>query len=65
MLAASLSRQTFEKAIEVKENEVMPVASPIGYPAAKRSIRESLMRKGLKAERKMVCPADSHLKIPD
>ena len=53
MLAASLSRQTFEKAMDVKENEVMPVASPIGYPAAKRSIRESLMRKGLKADERI------------
>ena len=53
MLAASLSRQTFEKAMDVKENEVMPVASPIGYPAVKRSIRESLMRKGLKADERI------------
>ena len=50
MLAASLNREAFEKALDVKENEVMPVASPVGYPAAKRSIRESLMRKGLKAD---------------
>lgn len=53
MLAASLSRAAFEKAMEVKEGEVMPVASPIGYPAPKKSVREGLMRKGLKAnERK-------------
>lgn len=50
MLAASLSRTAFEKAMEVKDGEVMPVASPLGYPAEKRSIRESLMRKGLKAD---------------
>lgn len=50
MLAASLSRAAFEKAMEVKEGEVMPVASPVGYPAEKQSIRESLMRKGLKAD---------------
>jgi hypothetical protein len=50
MLAASLSRAAFEKAMAVKEGEVMPVASPVGYPADKRSIRESLMRKGLKAD---------------
>ena len=50
MLAASLSRAAFEKAMEVKDGEVMPVESPVGYPAERRSIRESLMRKGLKAD---------------
>lgn len=50
MLAASLNRSAFEKAMDVKENEVLPVASPVGYPAGKRSLRETLMRKGLKAD---------------
>lgn len=50
MLAASLSRAAFERAMEVKDGEVMPVASPVGYPAEKKSIRESLMRKGLRAD---------------
>lgn len=53
ILAASLSRAAFEKAMEVKEGEVMPVASPVGYPAGKRSIRDSLMRKGLKADERL------------
>ena len=50
MLVASLSRAAFEKAMAVKGGAVMPVASPVGYPAEKKSIRESLMRKGLKAD---------------
>ena len=50
MLAASLNRPAFETAMEVKSGEVMPVASPVGYPAEKKSIREGLMRKGLKAD---------------
>ena len=50
MLAATLSRTAFERAMKVKEGEVMPVASPVGYPAEKKSIREGLMRKGLKAD---------------
>jgi len=50
MLAASLNRAAFEKAMDVQENEVLPMASPVGYPAEKKSIRESLMRKGLKAD---------------
>ncbi len=50
MLAASLNRSAFEKAMNVQADEVMPVASPVGYPANKKSIRESLMRKSLKAD---------------
>lgn len=50
MLAASLNRTAFEKAIEVGADEVMPVASPLGYPAEKKSMREKLMRKGIKAD---------------
>lgn len=50
MLAASLNRSAFEKAMDVRAGEVMPVASPVGYPEDKMSIRENLMRKGLKAD---------------
>ncbi len=50
MLAATLSRDAFEKAMDVGENEVLPVASPIGYPAQKQSAREKLMRKGIGAD---------------
>ena len=46
----TLSRSTFEKAMQVKDNEVMPAVTPIGHPAPKRSIRETLMRKGIKAD---------------
>lgn len=53
MLASTLSRDTFEKAMEIGEGEVMPVASPIGYPAKKRSVRETLMRKGIKADERI------------
>lgn len=50
ILAATISRKTFEQAMEVQDGEVMPVASPLGYAAPKRSIRENLMRKGLGAD---------------
>lgn len=53
MLAASLNRSAFEKAIEVGADEVMPVASPLGYPAEKKSMRERLMRKGIKADERL------------
>lgn len=53
MLAATLSRNTFEEAMDVKESEVMPVASPVGYAANKQSVREKLMRKGIKADERL------------
>ncbi len=53
MLAASLSRSAFEKAMNVQVGEVLPTASPVGYPAKKMSIREGLMRKGLKADHRI------------
>ena len=53
MLAASLNRSAFEKAINVGADEVMPVASPLGYPAEKKSMREKLMRKGIKADERL------------
>lgn len=49
-LAGTLDRNSFEKAIELKEDEVMPAVSPIGYAAKKRSVRETLMRKGIKSD---------------
>lgn len=53
MLAASLNRKAFEAAMEVGAGEVMPVASPVGYPAAKRSMRESMMRKAIKSDERL------------
>lgn len=50
ILAATLKRSSFEKALDLNEDEVMPTASPIGYPAQKQSLRESLMRKSLNAD---------------
>lgn len=53
MLAASLNRKAFERAMGVGPNEVMPVASPVGYPAAKRSMRESMMRKAIRSDERL------------
>jgi hypothetical protein len=39
--------------MDVQSDEVLPAASPIGYPAEKKSIRESLMRKALKADERL------------
>lgn len=53
ILAGTLNRSAFEKAMEVSGDEVMPAASPVGYPAPKRSVRETLMRKGVKADERI------------
>ena len=39
--------------MNVQADEVLPAASPVGYPAEKRSIRETLMRKGLKSDERI------------
>ena len=49
-LAATIDRKAFEKAIQLKEDEVMPAVTPLGYAAEKRSIRETMMRKGMKSD---------------
>lgn len=52
-LAATIDRKAFEKAVYLKEDEVMPAVTPIGYAADKRSIRESMMRKGMKSDSRL------------
>lgn len=49
-LAATIDRPAFERAMEIKDGEVMPAVTPLGYPAAKKSVRESMMRKAIKAD---------------
>lgn len=53
MLGGTFNRSNFEKAMDIKESEVMAVATPIGYPADKMSVREKLMRKGIKADERV------------
>lgn len=52
ILAASLKRGKFEEAMDLQQDEIMPAASPIGYPASKLSVRESMMRKALGADKR-------------
>ena len=49
-IGGTMDRGAFEKAMELAEDEVMPCVSPLGYPAAKMSLRERMMRKGIKAD---------------
>ena len=52
-IAGTMDRQAFEKAMEVEEGEVMPCISPLGYAAKKMSLRETLMRKAIKADTRL------------
>lgn len=49
-IAGTMNRDAFEKALGLTGDEVMPCVSPLGYPAKKMSVREALMRKGVKAD---------------
>lgn len=53
MLGGTFNRKAFEKAMELADSEVMPLASPLGYPAKKRSVREKLMRGAIKADERL------------
>lgn len=53
MMAATFSRKTAEKAVELGDNEVLPAVSPIGYPAEKRSVRDAMIRKAVKADKRL------------
>ena len=49
-IAGTMDRGAFEKAMDLADGEVMPCVSPLGYPAGKMSLRESVMRRGVKAD---------------
>ena len=49
-IAGTMDRPAFERAMALAPGEIMPCVSPVGYPAPKMSLRESLMRKGVKAD---------------
>lgn len=49
-IGGTMDREAFEKAMELESNQVMPCVTPIGYPAKKMSLRETLMRKGVNAD---------------
>ena len=52
-IAGTMDRPAFEKAMELKADEVMPCVSPLGYPGKKMSLRETMMRKGVRADSRM------------
>lgn len=49
-VGGTMDRAAFERAMALADDEVMPCMSPIGYPAKKMSLRETVMRKGVRAD---------------
>ena len=52
-IAGTMNRDAFERAMGLSTDEVLPCVSPLGYPAKKMSLRESVMRKGVKADSRL------------
>lgn len=52
-LGGTMNRAAFEAAMDMDEDEMMPCASPVGYTAKKMSVRESVMRKAIKADERL------------
>lgn len=48
-LAATFNRNSFASAMKIPKDELFPAISPVGYPAAKRSLTETLMRSTMKS----------------
>lgn len=49
-IGGTMKRELFESAAGKTEGRRMPCISPLGYPAAKKSFKETMMRKGVKAD---------------
>lgn len=49
-LAATFNRDSFSNAMDIKPDELFPAISPIGYPAGKLRIAESIMRSTMKSD---------------
>jgi nitroreductase len=52
-LGGTFKKGEFAKAMEIKEGDIFPAISPIGYAADKRRITESLIRKVAKADKRI------------
>ena len=52
-IGGTMKRETFERAAGLTDGERMPCVSPLGYPAKKRSLRETMMRRGVGADSRL------------
>lgn len=53
IIGGTFNRKAFEKAMNLTEEEIMPLATPIGYVAQTPSVREKLMRKAVRADKRL------------
>ena len=51
-IGGTFKREIFEKAAKVRGGEKMYCVSPLGYPAARMSVIEATMRKGVRADKR-------------
>ena len=49
-VGGTMDRKAFEQAMELTGEERMPCMSPLGYPAKKMSVKETVMRKAVRAD---------------
>ena len=52
-IGGTMKREQFQAAAGLGTGERMPCVSPLGYPAAKRSLRETVMRRGVGADSRL------------
>ena len=52
-LGGTFNRSAFVSAMDIAEGDIFPILSPLGYPAQKRSITEQMMRRSIKADRRL------------
>ena len=51
-MAGTFNRNDFENAMEINENELFAIISPIGHPADKRRMFDKVMRKAISADKR-------------
>ncbi len=52
-LGGTFNRSAFAAAIEIKEGELFPILSPLGYPKENKSFAEKIMRRATKADNRL------------
>ncbi len=52
-IGGTMKREVFEQAAGLSEGELMPCVSPLGYPAKKRALKETVMRKAVGADSRL------------
>ena len=52
-LAGTFSKNAAKEAMQVSDEEILPAVSPLGYAAEKMSLRETVMRRGTGADKRI------------